>query len=513
MIKYKSTRGSKELYTFSEVILKGISEDGGLFVPEQIPQITLKNLQSLVTSSYQEKATFIINLFQPDFPESIVKNIVNKAYSSNFDNKEIVPIIKLKGTQYIMELWHGPTAAFKDMALQIMPHFFLESVKKNNLERQSNKMNPLRYLILVATSGDTGKAALEGYKDLENISIIVLYPDGHVSELQELQMQTQEGKNVSVYAIDGDFDDAQSLVKDIFNDKRFNQKLESELSTLLSSANSINWGRLLPQIVYHIHGYLELVRIGAIAMGQEIEIAVPTGNFGNILAAYYAKKIGLPIKKLICASNENNVLTDFLKTGVYDIQNRKLVQTPSPSMDILISSNTERLLFLITNDTKKVALWMQDLKVNGKFEVDATTKEILQTEFHSDWVKNYDCLHSIKKVYDETSDLVDPHTSVAQLVADRHLNEKNTSSTVLVCSTAHWAKFAKDMYKALINNSDSKIVDEFEILDLIHKFDPKLFIPKSISELRNKKIRHQEKCSAKLMLVEGKIMDFIKNFN
>lgn len=509
MIKYISTRGNKKKYLFSEVVLKGIASDGGLFVPIIIPQIRRNELKELVNASYHERAIFVFKKFQLDFSENKIEQIVKNAYSSNFDASEIAPLVHLKKDEYLLELWHGPTSAFKDMALQIMPYFFSEAIKADNKKRLLKKLKPLHYLILVATSGDTGKAALEGYKDKENISIVVFYPDGHVSQLQELQMVTQEGSNVAVYTVKGDFDATQRLVKDIFNDKEFNSQLLNKFQTVLSSANSINWGRLLPQIVYYFDSYLQLINQNRIELGEEIDIAVPTGNFGNILAAFYAMKMGLPIRKFICASNTNNVLTKFLKTGVYDISKRKLVQTPSPSMDILVASNIERLLYVITNNHEKVSQWMNELKSNGKFEVDNVTKHIIQDKFYADWVSNEDCLQNIKEIYQEEKYLMDPHTSVAQMVADRYIQKKNVLIPVIICSTAHWAKFASDVHKYLVGLR-GKLKSEFEILQDIQRYDQKLSIPSAIESLNKKNVRFREKLDADKKSVEENLLNHIQ---
>ncbi|MDO8639631.1 MAG: threonine synthase [bacterium] len=509
MIYYKSTRGDRGLYTFSEAVLKGIAEDGGLFVPEIIPQFTLGELKLLSKKSYQEQAIFIFNLFQTNITENAIRRFVNKAYSTNFNNPLIAPVVHLKENQYFLELWHGPSATFKDLALQIMPLLFSESLNINNKTRIAMGEKPVKYLLLVATSGDTGKAALEGYKDKENIFIIILYPDNHVSKLQELQMVTQEGNNLAVYALNGDFDAVQTTVKEVFNDKKFNQELFNKYQILLSSANSINWGRLVPQIVYYVSSYIDLIGKNILTWGDQINITVPTGNFGNILAAFYAKKMGLPIKKLICASNTNNVLTEFLKTGVYDIKNRKLTQTPSPSMDILVASNIERLLFTITGSAEKVSLWMHELKKKRKFEVDNATKTVLQNEFYADWVSSQDCLTNIKTIYNKTNYLMDPHTSVAQEVAERYLKQDSFSSPMIICSTAHWAKFAKDVYRALKNHKEKLVMDEFKIIETITKFAPGNPVPKNLYELKNKIIKHKQKCEADQNVLEKKIKEFL----
>lgn len=471
---YKSTRGNNKKYSFSEVLLKGIADDGGLFIPEKIPKLTLNQLTQLSDITYQKRAVFVLKLFKTGFPKSVISNIVNQAYSTNFDTPLIAPLIHLKDHQYILELWHGPTLAFKDLALQIMPLFFSNVIQKPN-----------HYLILVATSGDTGKAALEGYKDKENISIIVFYPYKHVSKIQELQMTTQEGANVSVVAIKGDFDKCQSLVKEIFNDSELKNTLKSKYHTVLSSANSINWGRLLPQVVYHISGYLDLIKKGVISAGDRIDIAVPCGNFGNIVAAFYAREMGLPIGKLICASNANNVLTEFLQTGIYDIRNRSLIRTPSPSMDILVASNVERLLYLLTRNPSQVSSWMNDLKSNKLFVVDSLTKNKLRDIFYADWVSNEDCLANVDKLQEETKYLMDPHTSVAHIVAERYLAKNKTSTPVIICSTAHWSKFS----------------------------DSKLLVPKQINDLKKKKILHHEVCPSNLKSIKNVVESKLASWN
>lgn len=506
MILYKSTRGDKKLFTFSEVILRGIAPDGGLFVPDRIPKLFLDNLKSLVGKSYQELCLYIINLFETDFSQNLLKKIISRAYSSNFDHPQISPLVHLKDNQYILELWHGPTSAFKDMALQLMPHFFTGALKRDN-EGKKKKEKQLHYLILVATSGDTGKAALEGYKNKEGTSIIVFYPFGGISKLQKLSMITQEGSNVEVVGMNGDFDDAQRNVKEVFNDKVFGRLLLDKYNIVLSSANSINWGRLLPQIVYHLSSYLDLVRKKVIKPGDEVDIAVPTGNFGNIIAAFYAKKMGLPIRKLICASNENNVLTDFLRTGIYSIKKRKLARTPSPSMDILIASNLERLLFEITKSPEKINKWMGDLKEKGEFTVDIKTFDLFQKYFYADWVSNDDCLKSIERVYEETKYLIDPHTAVAQGVAERYKRKYPDAVPVVICSTAHWAKFPKDVYEAL--NGSKTDVDEFELIQTIKAMKLKMQIPQNILELKRKKILHKGKINATKNEVERIISQFL----
>ena len=492
MITYTSTRGDETSYTFSEAILKGIASDGGLLVPETIPHISLIETQALQNASYQEIALFIFKKFQTDLSDDVLQNIIQKAYDSQFDSKDITPVVHLKDKQYFLELWHGPTSAFKDMALQIMPLLFGQARKMH--APQTN------YLILAATSGDTGKAALEGFKDLPGISVFVMYPKGRVSQIQELQMQTQEGSNVQVLALQGDFDDCQKLVKQIFADKQFHQKLLQERNMLLSSANSINWGRLIPQIVYYFFGYMQLVKKSAIVFGDEIDVVVPSGNFGNSLAGLYAKKMGLPVGKIICASNENNVLTEFIKTGVYDIRSRHIVRTPSPAIDILVANNIERLLYRITHDQKKVATWMQELAEKRVFRIDAKTKAILQETFASGWVDEKTCLTNIKRVFDQTGYLMDTHTSVAAQVAEEYVSKRPQ----LIFSTAHFAKFATDVYAGLTGKRGEE--DEFLLLEKIMKTAKNVTIPVNIAELAKKKKIHMKECVVDKKMIEKTIM-------
>lgn len=498
MILYKSTRGYKKLYKFSEAILKGIAPDGGLFVPTKIPKLSSDDLKSLAGKSYQEICLYLTNLFETDFSKKTLKKIISKAYSTNFDHPQIAPLVYLKDNQYILELWHGPTSAFKDMALQLTTHLFLQSLRK-----ESKKRN---YLIVVATSGDTGKAALVGYKDKKGLKILVFYPYKGVSNLQELSMITQEGQNVGVYGMNGNFDDVQRSIKETFNDKKFNEKLLKEKNTVLSSANSINWGRLFPQIIYYFSSYLDLVLKKKIKTGKKVDFAVPTGNFGNILSGYYAKMMGLPIRRLICASNANNVFTQFLKTGLYDVRKRKLVKTPSPSMDILIGSNLERLLFELTKDPKKVSLWLDDLKKKKFFQADKKTTYLLKELFFSDWVSNRECLKTVDKVYKKTKYLLDPHTAVAQAAVDRYQKKYPSQTPVIICSTAHWAKFPKDVYKALTGSFFGK--NDFEALLKITKFAPGAKIPKNIIGLKDKQIKHKIKCEPRAEVVEQLIWQY-----
>ena len=371
-MQYRSTRDSNTQVTSAMAIKTGLAPDGGLFLPETVPQVSLPEIEALCGMTYNERAVDILSRFLTDFTQEEITTCVNRAYSrEKFETEEIAPIFKLNQNTYFLELWHGPTCAFKDMALQILPHLLLKSIHKTGETKE--------VVILVATSGDTGKAALEGFKDVAGTRIIVFYPADGVSDIQKRQMVTQDGNNVDVAAVCGNFDDAQNGVKQIFTDKDYNEML-AQNGFMLSSANSINWGRLVPQVVYYFSAYANLLKNNEIKLGDKINFVVPTGNFGNILAAYYAKEMGLPVNRLICASNENNVLTDFIKTGVYD-KNRGFKTTVSPSMDILISSNLERLLSLATNgDDGQVKAWMENLKSTGKYEVSAGVKQkILET--------------------------------------------------------------------------------------------------------------------------------------
>lgn len=443
--RYIDTRGyGKTPVTFTQAVVEGLAPGGGLFVPETLPHLSLDEIIALADKPYAERAATIYKAFSIDLPASTIDALMKKTYGDQFDSADICPITSLEDNTHILELWHGPTSAFKDMALQCLPNFFSASVKQLTEQGELDHT----FLILVATSGDTGKAALEGFKDVDAVQIAVMYPDGGVSDIQYKQMATQDGSNTMVWAVKGNFDDCQSGAKSVFNDEAFAKELQNDHHLALSSANSINWGRLLPQIVYYISSYAMLVKAGKLEAGDLLDVCVPTGNFGNILAAWYAKQMGTPINMLFCASNENRVLTDFINTGTYDISHRDFVLTPSPSMDILISSNMERQLFELTNrNDKAIATWMDELKKNNCFSVDQETFEKLRADFVSDSVDNQTCLSTIKEVFDEYSYLMDPHTAVAYKVA----SNLRSDHPVLIASTAHWAKFGENVYRALHN--------------------------------------------------------------
>lgn len=440
---YIDTRGGcAHPASFTEVVINGLATGGGLYVPERIPQLSLDDIWSLAALPYAQRAAAIYRAFEIDLPDEVIDDLMAQAYGDAFDDERVCPITSLTATTHILELWHGPTAAFKDMALQCLPKFFSASTQAL---REDGKLDH-DFLILVATSGDTGKAALEGFKDAEGVAIGIMYPEGGVSDIQYKQMATQAGDNVAVWSVRGTFDDCQTGVKNVFADAAFERRLLAQHGVALSSANSINWGRLMPQIVYYVSAYAQMVADGKLSVGDELDICVPTGNFGNILAAYYAKRMGVPIAMLYCASNENRVLTDFIDTGTYDISDRPFVLTPSPSMDILVSSNLERLLFELTGrDAAAVAEWMTDLRERRTFRVDEETFARLRATFASDSIDNKTCLATVKKVFDEHGYLIDPHTAVAYQVAENLRGE----NPVLIASTAHWAKFGDNVYRAL----------------------------------------------------------------
>jgi threonine synthase len=422
------------------VILTGIAPGGGLFVPESLPHFTLPEVLAFSVMPYWRRAAAVFTRCGVDLASDRIDLLMQQAYGRQWDDERIAVVEEVVAGVHVLELWHGPTSAFKDMALQCMPLFFSEAVtRKQERGELSDDI-----LILVATSGDTGKAALEGFSDRAHTKIAVFYPVEGVSDIQRLQMVTQHGDNVAVFGVRGNFDDCQSAVKETFADEAFSEWLHEHAGVRLSSANSINWGRLMPQIAYYVSAYADMVASGGVVAGEPIDVCVPTGNFGNILGAYYAREMGVPIDRLICASNENNVLADFIATGVYDISQRDFVTTPSPSMDILISSNLERLLYHLAS-TEAVQGWMAELASNGRFQVDRETFKALREFMVGDYVSNDESLATIKRVFEETGYLMDPHTAVAWEIAERTRGEH----PVLIVSTAHWAKFGADVLRAL----------------------------------------------------------------
>lgn len=476
-MQYHSTRDKSISVSSAEAIKKGLSEEGGLFVPDSFPSVTLDEIQSLAQKSYTERAKFILGKYLTDFTAEELDKCVTSAYTrEKFETDAIAPVYKLNNSTYFLELWHGPTCAFKDMALQILPHFMTVSMKKTNEDKE--------IVILVATSGDTGKAALEGFKDVNGTRIIVFYPDNGVSEIQKLQMITQEGNNVSVAAVQGNFDDAQNGVKKIFTDSAYAELLARN-QFKLSSANSINWGRLVPQIVYYFSAYADLLNNGEINCGDKINIVVPTGNFGNILAAYYASRMGLPVAKFICASNENNVLTDFIRTGEYN-KIRDFHTTISPSMDILISSNLERFLYELTDrDDKQITDWMKALNTDGKYEITPGVKAKLQDMFWAGCSNDAETMVAIKKCADEYDYVIDTHTAVAKSVYDKYAAETGDETKTVIASTASPFKFNQSVLIALEDYNFVAGKDEFTLLEeLSHKSG--MDIPKSLYELKDK---------------------------
>lgn len=476
-MQYNSTRNNNIKVNSAQAIKQGLSEEGGLFVPQSFPKVELDEIAQLSKKTYNERAYFVLSKFLTDFSAEDLKNCISNAYTKEkFGTEAIAPLYKLNDSVYFLELWHGPTCAFKDMALQILPHFLTTSMKMTNEDKE--------IIILVATSGDTGKAALEGFKDVQGTRIIVFYPNNGVSEIQKLQMVTQRGNNVSVAAVKGNFDDAQSGVKKIFTDNDYKALLERN-GFKLSSANSINWGRLVPQIVYYFSAYADLISSGEIELGDEINVVVPTGNFGNILASYYAKKMGLPIKKFICASNENNVLTDFIKTGVYD-KTRQFHTTISPSMDILISSNLERFLYdLSGGDDKLISDLMAQLNTDGKYEVPENIKAAMQELFDADCCDDKETMSSIRKTFEESGYVTDTHTAVGKCVYDKYTARTGDKTKTVIASTASPFKFNQSVLIALENYNFVTGKNEFELLEMLEKKSG-MKIPQSLAELKDR---------------------------
>lgn len=438
------TRGAcAEGVAFTEAVVNGLAQGGGLYVPTVIPEMEIDEICDLAHVPYAQRASRVYRAFDIDLPEAEIDALCERAYGDNFDDERVAPVVSLDDSTHILELWHGPTSAFKDMALQCLPLFFSASARKLRAEGKLG----VEHMILVATSGDTGKAALAGFSGVEGVSIGVMYPDGGVSDIQFKQMATQRGDNVVVWGVTGNFDDCQTGAKNVFKDSAFADRLEADYGIALSSANSINWGRLMPQIVYYVSAYAELVAKGALRAGDEVDVCVPTGNFGNILAAYYAKRMGCPIRMLLCASNENRVLTDFINTGTYDISERPFVKTPTPSMDILVSSNLERQLFELTGrDSDAIRGWMEDLATEKRFRIDRDTFQAVRAHLVADSVDNETCLDAIRDAYERYGYLMDPHTAVAYKAA---CNLRSDDVPVIIASTAHWAKFGDNVYRAL----------------------------------------------------------------
>ena len=492
-IYYSSTRGGEKNVTASQAILKGLADDGGLFMPDRIPALD-KSFKELSGKTYQETAYEVMKLFLTDFTEAELKICIESAYDDKFDTEEIAPLAKVDGAYYL-ELFHGNTIAFKDMALSILPHLMMTSAKKNNVDKT--------IVILTATSGDTGKAAMAGFADVKGSKIIVFYPKNGVSRVQELQMLTQKGDNTSVVGISGNFDDAQNGVKKIFGDKKFAEELAGR-GYQLSSANSINIGRLVPQVVYYVYAYVNLLKNGEIEDGEKINITVPTGNFGNILAAYFAKQMGLPVNKLICASNDNKVLFDFFRTGTYD-RKRDFILTSSPSMDILISSNLERLIYLSTGcDAAATKAMMEKLSKDGSYEVTPEMKSRM-ADFVGGFATQEENAEEIKYLYDETGYMIDTHTGVASRVYRDYVKATNDRTKTVIASTASPYKFSKSVMEAIFGNEEGK--DEFELIEEMERASG-VAVPKAIEEIKNAQIRHDIQCDAADM--EQVVSDILK---
>lgn len=486
---YTSTRDKGVSVSSADAIAHGISKDGGLFVPKELPVINKDFIGSLLGKSYIERAKKVLSLFLTDFTDDELEYCVNGAYAKGkFSSEKIAPVKTLEPGVEVLELWRGPTCAFKDMALQLLPYLLTVSAKKTVADKT--------IVILVATSGDTGKAALEGFRDVDKTEIMVFYPNDGVSPMQKLQMTTQEGGNVGVCAINGNFDDAQSGVKSIFTNPAVIKKLD-ENNMMFSSANSINWGRLVPQIVYYVGAYCDMIENKTIKNGDEINVVVPTGNFGNILAAYYAKKMGVPIKKLICASNSNNVLTDFFADGKYD-KNRKFYTTESPSMDILISSNLERLLFHLCGENDSlVKEWMNSLSGDGKYEVTDEVKEQIFELFAAGCCDDEETNQTIAETFEKHGYLIDTHTAVAVKVYQDYVAETGDKTPTVIASTANPYKFSASVLKAL-SGSEPCDADEFEQVELLIK-KTGVECPKQLSSLKGKTPRFTSCCNKEEM--------------
>ncbi len=478
---YKSTRSDSEPISASQAILKGLADDGGLFVPVQIPKLALA-MEEISKLSYQETAYEVMKLFFTDFTKEELESCIAKAYDEKFDTEEIVPIAKVNGAYYL-ELFHGATIAFKDMALSILPHLMTTAAKKNHVTNT--------IVILTATSGDTGKAALAGFSDVEGTKIIVFYPENGVSPIQKQQMVTQKGKNTSVVAIQGNFDDAQNGVKEIFHDKEFADEL-SGCHIQLSSANSINIGRLIPQVVYYVYSYAKLLAEGELVEGEALNVAVPTGNFGNILAAFYAKQMGVPIGKLICASNENKVLYDFFSTGSYN-RNREFILTSSPSMDILISSNLERLIYkLVGEDSSVNQELMKQLSQEGVYSLKEEMKDQLQ-DFYGNYATEEETAQVIHTVYEDSGYVLDTHTAVAAAVYEKYKEDSKDETKTLIASTASPYKFTRSVMEA-IDGDKYQGMGDFELVDELCRIS-NVPVPKAIEEIRSAQVLHTQVCA------------------
>ncbi len=478
-ILYKSTRGSDKKVTASQAILKGLADDGGLYVPVSVPKLPV-GLEALSDMDYKQTAYMVMKEFLTDFSEEELKNCIEKAYDSKFDIEEITRIKEVMGAEYL-ELYHGATIAFKDMALSILPHLLTCAAKKNDVHD--------KIIILTATSGDTGKAALSGFADVEGTGIIVFYPKHGVSPVQEKQMVTQRGNNTYVIGIEGNFDDAQTGVKNMFGNKELAERM-AEKGYRFSSANSINIGRLVPQIVYYVYAYGRLVKNGRIRPKDKVNYVVPTGNFGNILAAFYAKSMGIPVGRLICASNENKVLYDFFKSGTYD-KNREFILTSSPSMDILISSNLERLIYIISGeDGVKTQNFMKELSLKGSYSITDAMKEKLSV-FYGGYATEKETAACIKEIYDAAGYVIDTHTAVAACVYEKYRDETNDSTPCVIASTASPYKFARSVMCAIDNSYE--VMDDYSLINELSRISG-VSVPAAIEDISSAPVLHDRVC-------------------
>ncbi len=483
-MSFFSTRG-QTCVTASQAILRGIAPDGGLFVPAMFPQVSHEKIAAMANMDYCQRAVSVLKLFLEDYDIPEITKAVNAAYGDGkFDNSEIAPVRQLDDNTYVMELFHGPTLAFKDMALQLLPHLVTLAAKKNNEHRE--------IAILTATSGDTGKAALEGFKDVPGTSCTVFYPMDGVSNVQKLQMTTTGGSNTHVIAVDGNFDDAQTGVKKLFASLDFANAMNKK-GKVLSSANSINFGRLVPQIVYYFSAYADLIRKGVIAVGEQVNFAVPTGNFGDILAAYYARNMGLPIGKMICASNRNNVLTDFFHTGIYSTH-RTFVKTTSPSMDILVSSNLERLLYEAADrDGELVKVWMNQLGTCGSYSVGEQRLEWLQSLFAAGCADDRETAVEIRQRFEKNHYLMDTHTAVASQVLRQYRRETNDETLTVIVSTASPYKFAEAVLAAVTSPEETAAMDAFACSDKLSEMSG-IPVPAQVTALKTLPVLHTASC-------------------
>lgn len=490
---YKSTRGAQEKVTASAAILQGLAGDGGLYVPERIPRLD-HTMREFAGMSYQETAYEVMKLYLTDYAPEELRDCIAKAYDGKFDTKEIAPLRDAEGDVYL-ELFHGKTIAFKDMALSVLPHLMTAAARKNGLRNE--------IVILTATSGDTGKAALAGFADVPGIRILVFYPKNGVSPIQERQMVTQKGRNTRVVGIYGNFDDAQTGVKQLFSDAKLKEEM-ARMGFQFSSANSINIGRLVPQIVYYVYAYAQMLKTGRIADGEEINVAVPTGNFGNILAAYYAGNMGVPIRRLLCASNENRVLFDFLTTGVYD-KNREFVLTSSPSMDILVSSNLERLIYRIAGeDAGKNAALMRALSAEGRYALTEEMRAQL-SGFYGNYAGEAECAARIRTLYENTGYIIDPHTAVAAVVRGKYREQTGDGTKTLIVSTASPFKFTRSVMTAIDAKYDA--MDDFALVDRLSALSG-VSVPAAIEEIRRAPVLHDIRCDRTQM--KQAVLDFLR---